>query len=160
MDYFCCQTILGAITILADKNSVLRLSFGNHFLTNAQNIESPLIRGAFIQLMEYLNGARQIFDLDFAFDGSLFQISVWNELKKISYGKTKSYQEISIVINNPKSCRAVGKACGQNPIPIFIPCHRVIGSDGNLTGYAGGIDIKKKLLEIERKVLNAAKSSF
>jgi methylated-DNA-[protein]-cysteine S-methyltransferase len=158
MDYFCCKTILGEITILADKNSVTGLNFGRHFL-NGQNVESPLIRSAFIQLKEYLDGSRQIFDLDFYLDGSVFQMSVWNELKKIPYRKTKTYKEIAVAIDNPKSCRAVGKACGQNPIPIFIPCHRVIGSDGNLTGYAGGIDLKKKLLEIESRV-NAAESSF
>jgi methylated-DNA-[protein]-cysteine S-methyltransferase len=148
MDYFCCQTILGEITILADENSVTGLNFGRHLL-NARNIESPLIRKAFMQLKEYLDGSRQIFDLGLAIDGSVFQTSVWNELKKIPYGKTKTYKEIAVAINSPKSYRAVGKACGQNPIPIFISCHRVIGSTGKLTGYGGGIDIKKKLLEIE-----------
>jgi methylated-DNA-[protein]-cysteine S-methyltransferase len=77
-------------------------------------------------------------------------MSVWNELKKIPHGKTKTYGEIAVAIGNSKSCRAVGRACGQNPISIFIPCHRVIGSDENLTGYAGGMSMKKKLLEIER----------
>ncbi|MDR3151357.1 MAG: methylated-DNA--[protein]-cysteine S-methyltransferase, partial [Holosporaceae bacterium] len=121
MDYFCYQTIIGEITILADKNFVTGLNFGCHFSTNAQNVESPLIRSAFIQLKEYLDGSRQIFDLNFAIDGSVFQTSVWNELKKIPYGETKTYKEIAVAIGNPKSCRAVGKACGQNPIPIFIP---------------------------------------
>jgi methylated-DNA-[protein]-cysteine S-methyltransferase len=158
--YFCRQTILGEITILADRNSVIGLSFGRQHFPEVQNFESPLIRNAFIQLREYLDGSRETFDLDFFPDGSIFQTSVWNELKKIPYRKTKSYKEIAVATNNPKSCRAVGKACGQNPIPIFIPCHRVIGSDGNLTGYAGGLNIKKKLLEIERTVLDAAESSF
>jgi methylated-DNA-[protein]-cysteine S-methyltransferase len=148
MDYFCYQTIIGDITILADENSMTGLNFGRHLL-NARNIESPLIRKAFMQLKEYLDGSRQIFDLGLTIDGSVFQTSVWNELKKIPYGKTKTYKEIAVAINNPKSHRAIGKACGQNPIPIFIPCHRVIGSAGNLTGYGGGINIKKKLLEIE-----------
>jgi methylated-DNA-[protein]-cysteine S-methyltransferase len=149
MDCFCLQTILGEITILADKNSVTGVNFGRRF-PDAQNAESPLIREAFAQLREYLAGSRQTFDLDLAPDGSIFQMSVWNELKKIPYGKAKTYGEIAVAVGNPKSCRAVGRACGQNPISIFIPCHRVIGSDGNLTGYAGGTDIKKKLLEIER----------
>jgi methylated-DNA-[protein]-cysteine S-methyltransferase len=148
MDYFSCTTILGEITIFADKNSVTELSFGRCFL-NAQNVESPLIRKAFVQLKEYLNGSRQIFDLDLVPKGSVFQTSIWNELREILYGETRTYKEIAVAINNPKSCRAVGNACRKNPIPIFIPCHRVIGSDGNLTGYAGGINIKKKLLEIE-----------
>jgi methylated-DNA-[protein]-cysteine S-methyltransferase len=148
MEYFCRRTILGEITITADKNSVTGLSFGCHFL-NAQNIESQLIRRAFAQLTEYPDGSRQIFDLDLAIDGSVFQNSVWNKLKEIPYGKTKTYKEIAVAINNPGSCRAVGKTCGKNPIPIFIPCHRVIGSDGNLTGYAGCINIKKKLPETE-----------
>jgi methylated-DNA-[protein]-cysteine S-methyltransferase len=151
MDYFCCQTIIGEITILADENSVTGLNFGRHLL-NARNIESPLIRRAFIQLKEYLDESRQIFDLDFAIDGSVFQTSVWNELKKIPYGKTKTYQEIAVAINNPQSCRAIGRACNQNLIAIFIPCHRVIGSNGSLVGYGAGLSIKKKLLEIERAV--------
>jgi methylated-DNA-[protein]-cysteine S-methyltransferase len=148
MYYFSRQTILGEITILADKNSVTGLSFDSRF-PKEQEIESSVIREAFIQLREYLDGSRQIFVLDFAPNGSAFQTSVWNELKKIPYGKTKTYKEIAVSADNPKSCRAVGNACGKNPIPIFIPCHRVVGSDGNLTGYAGGINIKKKLLEIE-----------
>ncbi|MDR1236519.1 MAG: methylated-DNA--[protein]-cysteine S-methyltransferase [Holosporaceae bacterium] len=149
MDCFCYQTIIGEMTILANKNSVTGVNFGRCF-SDAQNVESHLIREAFAQLREYLSGSKQTFDLDLAPDGSIFQMSVWNELKKIPYGETKTYGEIAVAIGNPKSCRAVGRACGQNPISIFIPCHRVIGSDGNLTGYAGGTDIKKKLLEIER----------
>jgi methylated-DNA-[protein]-cysteine S-methyltransferase len=156
LDYFSSPTILGKITILADKNCITGLSFGGHFF-NARNIESPLIRKAFVQLREYLDGSRQIFDLDFALDGSIFQRSVWHQLVKIPYGKTKTYKEIAVAVNNPRSCIAVGGACAKNPIPIFVPCHRVIGSDGNLTGYGGGINIKKKLLEIEK---NAIRSSF
>ncbi|MDR2781664.1 MAG: methylated-DNA--[protein]-cysteine S-methyltransferase [Holosporaceae bacterium] len=148
MDYFCYRTILGEITILTDKISVMGLSFGSCFL-NARSVESPLIQKAFVQLRKYLDGSRQIFDLDFAIDGSVFQTSVWNQLMKIPYGKTKTYKEIAVAVNNPRSCIAVGRACAKNPIAIFIPCHRVIGFDGNLTGYAGGLNIKKKLLEIE-----------
>ncbi|MDR2682100.1 MAG: methylated-DNA--[protein]-cysteine S-methyltransferase [Holosporaceae bacterium] len=159
MHYFCRETIIGKISILAQKNSIVRMDFGDHSYQNAENIESSSIQNAFRQLIEYLTGIRQYFDLELVYDGSIFQTSVWNQLKKIPYGKTKSYREIAEAINNPKSCIAVGGACSKNPIPIFIPCHRVIGSNGKLTGYGGGIDLKKRLLEIESKT-NAVQSSF
>jgi methylated-DNA-[protein]-cysteine S-methyltransferase len=103
-----------------------------------------------MQLTGYLEGSRKIFHLEFVYDGSNFQTSVWNQLKKIPYGETRSYKEIAVGVNSLKSAIAVGRACGKNPIPIFIPCHRVIGSDGNLIGYGGGIKMKKQLLEIEK----------
>ncbi len=102
------------------------------------------------QLEEYLAGKRMAFDLTFDVSGTEFQKKVWNELSKIPYGETRSYKDIACLLNNEKAVRAVGTANGRNPISIIVPCHRVIGSNGNLTGYAGGLSIKTKLLDLEK----------
>src|SRR5699024_8750818 len=110
-------------------------------------IESPdYINECKKQLLEYFNGERKVFDLKLNPKGTEFQKKIWNELIKIPYGETKSYSEIAKNIGNPKACRAVGNANNKNPIGICIPCHRVIGKNGSLTGYAGGIDKKEYLL--------------
>ena len=97
----------------------------------------------------YLSGERRTFDLPLAPEGTAFQKAVWAELEKIPYGETRSYGQIAAQVGNAKACRAVGMANHRNPIPIFIPCHRVIGADGSLTGYGGGLDCKKVLLRLE-----------
>lgn len=101
------------------------------------------------QLTDYFAGKRQSFDLKLCPNGTEFQLSVLQELQKIPYGMTASYGEIAERIGRPKAVRAVGAANGHNPIPIIIPCHRVIGSDGSMTGFGGGIDTKKALLRLE-----------
>lgn len=103
------------------------------------------------QMEEYFKGTRTNFDLPFIAQGTFFQEKIWKELQNIPYGATISYKELAKRIGNPKSVRAVGTANGRNPISIIIPCHRVIGSDGSLTGYGGGIDKKRWLLEHEIK---------
>ena len=113
--------------------------------------ETPLIKKAASQLFEYLNGKRKEFDLPLLKDGTDFQISVWNELLKIPYGETRSYKDIAVAINNEKAVRAVGMANNRNKISIFIPCHRVIGSNKKLVGYGGGLEIKEFLLNLEKK---------
>ena len=115
--------------------------------------ETPLIKKAASQLFEYLNGKRMEFDLPLLKDGTDFQISVWNELLKIPYGETRSYKDIAVAINNEKAVRAVGMANNRNKISIFIPCHRVIGSNKKLVGYGGGLEIKEFLLNLEKKKL-------
>ncbi|HET6785966.1 MAG TPA: methylated-DNA--[protein]-cysteine S-methyltransferase [Erysipelotrichaceae bacterium] len=102
------------------------------------------------QFTEYEEGARKVFDLPLHIKGTEFQKKVWNALLEIPYGETRSYQEIAIQIGNPKAVRAVGGACNRNPIGIIVPCHRVVGKNGSLTGYAGGLDYKKLLLEKEK----------
>ena len=104
-----------------------------------------------MQLDEYFAGKRQKFDVSLDPQGTEFQRSVWKALQDIPYGKTKSYKQIAQAIGNRKACRAVGMANNKNPIWILIPCHRVIGTDGSLTGYGGGMEMKKKLLNLERK---------
>jgi methylated-DNA-[protein]-cysteine S-methyltransferase len=151
MNYFFHETPIGEIAICARGDAIIGLCFGRRIFPEAKNTESLATRTAFTQLAEYLDGTRKKFDLELIYGGSKFQTSVWNQLMQIPYGETKSYKEIACFVNNPKSCLAVGKACGKNPIPIFVPCQRVIGSNGDLTGYGGGIDLKKKLLDMEKK---------
>ena len=102
------------------------------------------------QILEYLSGNRNGFNIKLNPTGTKYQILVWKKLQNIPYGETRSYKEIAIQIGNPKASRAIGLANGKNKIPIIIPCHRVIGSNGQLTGFAHGLDIKLKLLEIEK----------
>jgi len=104
------------------------------------------------QLEAYFAGQLVRFDLDLAPTGTPFQLAVWEALETVPYGKTVSYGEIAIRIGKPTAVRAVGTANGANPLPIVIPCHRVIGKDGSLTGYGGGLDLKAFLLELERSV--------
>ena len=106
------------------------------------------------QLQAYFRGELEEFDVPLAMEGTEFQIRVWNALRTIPYGETISYAQLARRIGNPKAVRAVGLANGSNPIPIIVPCHRVIGSDGSLTGFGGGLSTKKKLLELENKQLS------
>jgi methylated-DNA-[protein]-cysteine S-methyltransferase len=99
-------------------------------------------------------GQRKTFELTLAFEGTEFQKKVWTALCSIPYGQTISYKELAERIGNPKAVRAVGAANGANPIPIIVPCHRVIGSDGSLTGFGGGLPLKKRLLELESRQLS------
>lgn len=112
--------------------------------------ETDAIRKTYLQLKEYLSGKRKNFDIEIEMIGTEFQKKVWKELLNIPYGETRSYKDIAIAIGNGKACRAVGNANNKNPIAIIVPCHRVIGSNGSMTGYAGGLDIKEKLLKIEK----------
>jgi methylated-DNA-[protein]-cysteine S-methyltransferase len=105
------------------------------------------------QLKEYFAGARREFDLPLAPQGTDFQLRVWNQLRKIPFGKTISYGELARRVGNPAASRAVGAANGRNPISIVVPCHRVIGSDGSLTGFGGGLDVKRELLKLENAIL-------
>ncbi len=105
----------------------------------------------FNQLSEYFEGMRKTFDFSYELNGTPFQKKVWNALLEIPYGETRSYKDIAKSIGNEKASRAIGMANNKNPIIIVVPCHRVIGSDGNLVGYAGGIDSKKYLLELEQR---------
>jgi methylated-DNA-[protein]-cysteine S-methyltransferase len=106
------------------------------------------------QLEEYFHGKLRDFDLPLALDGTDFQLLVWRNLQKIPYGETVSYGQLARRIGNPAASRAVGLANGSNPIPIIIPCHRVIGSNGDLTGFGGGLPVKKKLLALESRQLS------
>ncbi len=124
----------------------------------AERLRARLILGenreAVRQLTEYLARTRKEFDLPLDLHGTPFQREVWNELLHVPYGKTVSYSEIAARIGRPKAARAVGAAVGSNPVPIIIPCHRVIGKDGSLVGFGGGLDLKQRLLALEGTVLD------
>lgn len=111
--------------------------------------ETELLNEAAKQLVDYLAGKRKDFELPLRPEGTEFQKLVWEALRTIPYGETRTYKQIAEQIGNPKACRAVGMANNKNPISIIIPCHRVIGSNRRLVGYGGGIELKKKLLELE-----------
>lgn len=112
--------------------------------------DNPILTRTIIQLEEYFAGSRTEFELPIAAVGTVFQTQVWKALTTIPYGVTWSYQDLANAIGNPKAVRAVGLANGKNPVSVIVPCHRVIGKSGKLTGYAGGVERKAKLLELEQ----------
>lgn len=139
------ETPIGPLTLQADEAAVTAIRFG---AGGAQDT-SPLLDAAEAQLREYFAGARRTFDLPLAPHGTAFQQRVWAALRAIPYGETRTYGELAAAIGSPNASRAVGMANHRNPISIVIPCHRVIGANGTLTGYAGGLEIKQKLLALE-----------
>lgn len=144
------ETILGTIGIAEEDGFLTDLFFGGADApTDAQENESELIKETIKQLNEYLSGERKEFSLPLAPQGTEFQKKDWQALQEIPYGLTASYVDIAEKIGCPKGARAVGLANNRNPISIIIPCHRVIGKNGKLVGYGGGLDIKIKLLELE-----------
>ena len=147
MFYYGYNTKLGKIYISADEKNILEISFNK---PNYRTQETPLIKRAFSELEEYFNGQRKTFDLPLKLEGTEFQKKVWLQLMNIPYGKTTTYKDIATEIGNTNASRAVGNANNKNPIAIIIPCHRVIGSNNKLTGYAGGLDKKEKLLNLEK----------
>ena len=112
---------------------------------------TPLLRQAAAELAAYFAGDLREFTVPLAPKGTPFQQKVWTALREIPYGETRSYKEIAAMVGNEKACRAVGMANNRNPLPIFIPCHRVVGTNGKLVGYAGGLDVKTFLLELEKE---------
>ena len=143
------ETDLGIIGI-RDSNNAITEVFYSKSKINDHLKETPLIRECFNQLKEYFQGTRREFTIPIEAEGSEFQKKVWKALLDIPYGQTRTYKEIAIAIGNEKACRAVGMANNRNPISIIIPCHGVIGANGKLVGYGGGLDIKEKLLNIEK----------
>jgi len=145
----------GYLTLISDDHYIRKLEFGKKELSawNAVEEPHPLLQEASRQLEEYLNGERTEFDLPLAPDGTEFQKSVWTALLQIPYGQVSTYGNLAAQIGKPKAARAVGGACHKNPIAIIIPCHRAIGSNGSLTGFGGGLPLKRWLLELENEKL-------
>lgn len=143
------DTSIGKINIIQEGEYIVKIGFDKE-LKDIEIKETKLILKTISEIKEYLEGKRKEFDIPIKLQGTKFQKKVWNELLKIPYGETCSYKDIAIRINKEKGVRAVGMANHNNPIAIIVPCHRVIGKNGKLVGYAGGIDIKSKLLEIEK----------
>lgn len=148
MNYFVYAMPLGRLTIAANDKGITQILFGDVPLDLPRR-PSALTNTAATQLQEYFAGKRRVFTVDLDPQGSEFQLRVWRELSKIPYGQTRTYADIAEAIGNPKAYRAVGMANNKNPLPIVLPCHRVIGTNGKLVGYAGGIKIKRYLLELE-----------
>jgi O-6-methylguanine DNA methyltransferase len=130
--------LINSPIIKKDQPNVTKLRADDPYMFNSLN-----------QLKEYFENKRKVFDLPMEIIGTDFQKRVWKELLKIPYGETISYKELAIRLGNLKTIRAAASANGANPLPIIIPCHRVIGSDGKMVGYGGGLDVKEKLLELE-----------
>jgi methylated-DNA-[protein]-cysteine S-methyltransferase len=142
------------VGIAEEDGSICQVFFDNGKVSMGDGYEmreTNLIKKTAAQLAEYFNGKRKNFTIPLAPQGTAFQIKVWEALQKIPYSETRSYGEIATMIGNPKASRAVGMANHNNPIVIIIPCHRVIGHDGSLTGFGGGLELKRRLLELERE---------
>jgi methylated-DNA-[protein]-cysteine S-methyltransferase len=149
------STDIGRVGIADNGEAITNLYFDGEKIPQDTNIkETELIRKAAVQFQEYLAGKRKVFDIPLAMEGTPFQQTVWNALTAIPYGETRSYREVAESIGRPKACRAVGMANNKNPIAVFVPCHRVIGTNGKLVGYAGGLDLKAKLLDMEKQYAN------
>jgi O-6-methylguanine DNA methyltransferase len=142
-------------TVITSTNGIREIIFNlekdNSKLLNTIQLkpDDPDMFNVYPQLKEYFGGERKDFDLPLEIEGTEFQKRVWNELLKIPYGRTISYKELAVRLGDEKVIRAAASANGANPLPVVIPCHRVIGSDGSLIGYGGGLEIKEKLLVLE-----------
>ena len=146
------QTDLGEIGIAENGSAIINLYFpAENIPQDAVLQETELLKEAAAQLKEYFSGKRKNFSLRLAPAGTDFMLRVWEALHQIPYGETRSYKNIAESIGRPKASRAVGMANNKNTLPIFIPCHRVIGADGKLVGYRGGLEIKEHLWELERQ---------
>jgi len=146
-------TPVGPLLLAGTAEALTRVNFqaGPHRLRplSAWRQDAAPFAGALAQLTEYFRGARREFELPLAPEGTPFQLAVWQALRAIPYGETVSYGELAQRVALPGGARAVGMANGANPLPIIVPCHRVIGADGSLTGFGGGLDIKRALLSLE-----------
>jgi methylated-DNA-[protein]-cysteine S-methyltransferase len=155
--YSYCESPIGKLLLVSSERGLAQIWFEgkvHRALLDARPHEnSTALRETVRQLRAYFAGELETFELDLAPEGTPFQQKVWSELLNIPFGETISYGELARRIGNPNASRAVGLANGSNPIPIIIPCHRVIGSNGKLTGYGGGLPIKEKLLALEKRQL-------
>lgn len=148
--YFVYRTPMGRVSIESDGRAITHFAFGPVALRGSERA-TALTNKASSQVLEYLAGKRTAFDVPVEAQGTAFQRAVWNAIADIPYGQTRTYAQIAEAMGKPKGLQAVGQACGHNPVPLFIPCHRVVGSNGSLGGYAFGPHVKKFLLELETK---------
>ena len=142
------QAPIGAVEIVGTQDNIVALNFVDN--KKSTDDELPItLQDCVRQIDEYFNAKRKAFSVELSMQGTDFQNTVWRQLLSVPYGKTVSYSEIAAAIGKPTACRAVGAANGKNPISIIVPCHRIIGSDGTLTGYGGGLWRKEWLLKHE-----------
>jgi len=151
MNFAVIESVIGNLKIIEENKKIIEIKFVSEKIIEPKTNFLKLVK---LELEEYFRGERKKFSFEIEIIGTEFQRRVYRELMNIPYGKTKSYKEIAKLIGNEKAVRAVGGANNKNKLPIIIPCHRVIGSNGNLVGYAGGIDIKQKLLNLEKEFVN------
>ena len=153
------ETPVGTLQLFADDNALYRIVFpacGDNLPVAGPALEDhPLLSSASLQLSEYFTGHRQNFDLPLSPQGTPFQLAVWELMQQIPYAKTLSYGEIAAELGNPNKARAVGGAANKNPLPLVIPCHRVMGANGKLTGFAGGLKTKQFLLSLETQQMSS-----
>ncbi len=148
-------TPVGELTLIAGDQGLAAVAWENERPSRIRAhpelrvTDHPVLEQAAQQLTEYFNSQRQSFDLPLQFEGTPFQCEVWQALREIPYGETRSYRDIAGRIHRPKAMRAVGAANGRNPLSVIVPCHRVIGANGSLTGFAGGLEVKQQLLTLE-----------
>jgi methylated-DNA-[protein]-cysteine S-methyltransferase len=143
------------LLLVADETGLREVAMQPHSPPAGARHDPEALAGAAAQLAEYFAGERLRFDLPLSPAGTAFQLRVWDELRAIPYGRTTTYGQIAVDLGQPTASRAVGLANGRNPLAVIVPCHRVIGRDGSLTGFGGGLDRKRWLLEHERRVLAA-----
>jgi methylated-DNA-[protein]-cysteine S-methyltransferase len=149
------QTTIGRVAVAECGGAITNLCIGMDTLPQQAEIgETELTREAFRQIDAYLAGELRLFSVPVAPAGTPFMQRVWQILRTIPYGTTLTYRDVAVAAGNPLATRAVGMANNRNPVPIFIPCHRVIGSNGALVGYRGGLGLKKRLLELERGIMS------
>jgi O-6-methylguanine DNA methyltransferase len=137
---------LAGLTLLAGPRGLRAIQFGER---SGADMPGPVVLSAGRQLREYFNGERRSFDVPLDLEGTPFQLAVWRALLEIPYAQTSSYRDIAIAVNRPKGFQAIGQANTRNPIPIIVPCHRVVNADGSPGGYGGGPDRKRELLQLE-----------
>jgi len=149
------DSILGKLLMISDEEHLLGLYFAHQKnipnISNLLHFDHPIFAKTKVELEEYFYSKRTIFKVPYKLIGSIFQNKVWEQLKSIQYGSLSSYLDIANLINAPKAVRAVANAIGSNPISIIIPCHRIIRKTKHIGGYAGGINIKKQILDLEFK---------
>lgn len=148
---YCIQNFpIGNLQIEVAENCLTHIIYTD-LPPTSNEISDEILSGTILQLNEYFAGTRKKFDLPLAPAGTDFQQKVWRGLLSVEYGNTFTYKELAELVNSPKACRAVGHACHLNPVSIVIPCHRIIGHNGTLTGYAGGLQNKQFLLDLEKR---------
>jgi methylated-DNA-[protein]-cysteine S-methyltransferase len=147
---------IGPLTIVASDRGVVAIHFASETdsADHPEDATHPILAAAAAQLAEYFTGGRTEFDLPLDLRGTEFQVAAWQALAGVPFGATTSYRDQARRIGRPAAVRAVGAANGRNPVPIVLPCHRIVGADGSLTGYAGGLDTKRWLLDHERDVVS------
>ena len=158
-----CEAPFGVLTVVGSDLGIRYVMFNNDahpkplerlHISDSEIHES--VNDAMNQLEEYFDGSRRDFELPLDLQGTEFQVAAWNALAEIPYGRTASYGQQAASIGRPKAVRAIGGANGRNPVAIVLPCHRIVGADGSLTGFGGGIEVKKWLLDHEQSMLHSA----